>query len=236
MTRTAAQRARRRRKRKAQRKRHQNHNNKSLIENIVWLTGKDFVEAYEELPDLPIGSSINVKKIGCFENKLYEDFTFVNPKKYPPGKNPEMDYMPNDKVSPCCIYTNDGTVYKVNHWYWLALSDATLIIAESQSMTGPILPISIHIDRISQEGTVKFPSWMNMILTTAVMAKQRIREIISVTPEQDRFRRTATSIYKQMHGVTLHCAICADTEEECHLEHYKGYILCTDCIEIQRNM
>jgi hypothetical protein len=125
----------------------------------------DIVEEYIKLPRLPTNSEINIDKIGIYNYDSngrksadfikYSTFTSINPTEYQVGKNPSLDYMPDEYVSPVIIINTDGIKYKVDDFLWFPLSDIHDGILIKQGITcKKIFPTKIFIDEIVEK-TIK---------------------------------------------------------------------------------
>jgi hypothetical protein len=112
-------------------------------------------EEYISLPNLPIGDIV-IDKIGIYNYDFakgdsgdaikYGIFNKLDIHEYPEGKNPDLDYMPNDNVSPVVIIDDNGNKYKVNYLLWFPLSDIQNGILYKQSIAGVrVFPVKATI-------------------------------------------------------------------------------------------
>lgn len=127
------------------------------ISRIADMSVVSVVKEYIALPDLPMGADIIISKIGIYNYDptkkdssdaiKYSVFSALDIFEYPEGKNSDLDYMPNDNVSPVVIIDNHGKKYKVNNLLWFPLCDAHDGILRKQSITGgEVFPVKIFID------------------------------------------------------------------------------------------
>ena len=125
----------------------------------------DFVEKYINLPILPTNTEICIANIEIYNFDYqkrdshdlikYSTFTSKNPVEYTEGKNKELDYMPNDYVSPVVIIDNNGIQYKVNDLLWFQLSEAYIcILMQQYRNNNVILPKKIYIDEFVEKDVV----------------------------------------------------------------------------------
>ena len=94
----------------------------------------------------------------------YSTFTSIDPVEYTEGKNKEMDYMPNDYVSPIIIVDSNDKAYKVNDLLWFPLSEIEVALTIKQYKYGnKILPKKIYIDEfIEKDVIIKNKTYKNV--------------------------------------------------------------------------
>ena len=131
----------------------------------------DLLNEYVNLPFLPIGENINIDKIGVYNNDFtndktgnnikYKMLTSIDSKNYPVGVNPQLDYMPEDNVSPVVIIDTKGKKYKTKIIYWVSLTDISNRIMIKQATTGVrVLPYTFLIDDISNNNGNDLYTWI----------------------------------------------------------------------------
>ena len=116
------------------------------------------IDTYVNLPILPIGIPIDIKKIGVYnwnpreggpgELMKYSMFSKLKPLEYPEAINQDKDYTPEDRVAPVIIADTQGAVYRTSHELWGILANIHDGILIKQDLTGKkLLPKTLFIDR-----------------------------------------------------------------------------------------
>ena len=135
--------------------------------------GIQIVNNYLKLPLLPINKYITIAKIGvlnwdsgkrCPRGQIkYKFFTEVNNDEFPPGKNPSLDYMPDDQVSPVDITDTNGIRYRIIDLLWFPLIDIFDGIVLKQLITHKkVFPYKLFIDEIDERE--KSNRWVSKLL------------------------------------------------------------------------
>lgn len=141
------------------------------------LSPNQIVKDYDNFEELPTNKEIIIDKIAVINwnphtrsnisiGIKYKLFTELDPEKYPIGKNPQVDYMPDEEVSPVIIIDISGKKYKTDMIFWFPLIDVHDGIIFKQSITGErIFPQKIFIDKNSNDenGNVK-NIWVSKLL------------------------------------------------------------------------
>ena len=134
----------------------------------------DFAKEYIKLPILPTNTEICIDRIEVYNFNYqkndshnlikYSTFTSIDPVEYTEGKNKEMDYMPNDYVSPIIIVDSNDKAYKVNDLLWFPLSEIEVALTIKQYKYGnKILPKKIYIDEfIEKDVIIKNKTYKNV--------------------------------------------------------------------------
>ena len=87
----------------------------------------------------------------------YSLFTDINPEEYPIGKDNQLDYMPDDQVSPVVIIDTENNKYKIKDLYWFPLTDIHDKIIIKQGKTNKkIFPQRIFIDETKKNSEGHF--------------------------------------------------------------------------------
>ena len=128
-------------------------------------TNLEIVKDYMQLEMLPTNKDLIIDKIGVYNwdsvNKKprnlikYGLFTSLKPDEFPLGVNPELDYMPEDDVSPVVIISTNGVKYRVDDLLWFPLVEISDAVMLKQGKTGQkVFPQKIFIDEtiINEEG------------------------------------------------------------------------------------
>lgn len=77
----------------------------------------------------------------------YRLFTEINPSEYPECKNHQIEYRPDEPVSPVVIIDSEGNKYRTHMIHWFLLTDIHDGIILKQSLVRrKILPFAVFID------------------------------------------------------------------------------------------
>jgi hypothetical protein len=136
------------------------------------------VRDYIALPLLPVNKYITIAKLGIYNwengrsgNLLkYQMFTNIDRTEFPEGKNPQLDYMPNEGVSPVVIIDITNKKYRVADLFWFKLSDIYEGLMLKQRKTNKkVFPLKIFIDEniIDKKSGFVSNKWLST-LTNAV--------------------------------------------------------------------
>ena len=148
------------------------------VENtrLSTLSPKQIVKEYIDLEELPINKEINIDKIAVMNwdprtrsntsmGIKYSLFTELNSEKYPKGDNPQLDYMPDEEVSPIIIIDTEGNKYKIDDLFWFPLIDIHDGIVLKQRISNVrVFPQKILIDKNVDENGGVTNTWINKLL------------------------------------------------------------------------
>ena len=140
------------------------------------LSPKEIVKEYNDFEKLPINNYINIDKIAIINwNPLtrsnssmcikYRLFTELNPERYPEGSDPNLDYMPDEEVSPVIIIDTDGKKYNTDYLFWFPLIDIhDDILLKQKNINYRVFPHKVLIDQnINENGNVT-NTWISKLL------------------------------------------------------------------------
>ena len=144
--------------------RNTNKKNATIVDvQIPAKTAPTFLESYMQLPiiklqekqneDIRLEAIVIINHQIDFEPKLkrydgnlfsYKQFTQLDPVEYAPGKDPKLDYMPYEMVTPVLVKIN-GVSYRASCLIWFPLTDCSDAIKLKQYETNqPVYPICIE--------------------------------------------------------------------------------------------
>ncbi len=135
----------------------------------------NLIKEYIELPLLPVNKEITIDKIGVYnwdsikrksrDGIKYQILTLLNPLEYPEGKNPQLDYMPDEFVSPVVIIDINGNKFRTKDLFWFPLIDISDGILIKQARTKKkIFPQKIFIDEDGKnENGMMANKWISIL-------------------------------------------------------------------------